>query len=53
MTKQEIRTKQKEFLRKYYFDYRPERHDAFVNRYKKEQHKIDEEQYQINREIYT
>lgn len=53
MTKQEreLRHKQKEFLAKYYFDYRPERHDAYVIRYQQEQKAEALEQYQINRKI--
>ena len=51
MEDREKRRKQKEFLRKYYFDYRAERHDAFVIRYTKEQDAKALEQYHINRGI--
>ena len=53
MEASELRRKQKEFLKAYYFDYRPERHDAYVIRYQKELAAKALEQYQINREINT
>jgi len=51
LQERELKRKQKEFLKKYYFDYRPERHDAYVIRYQKEQEAAALEQYEINREI--
>ena len=45
----EKRQKQKEFLKKYYFDYDPKRHDAFVIRYQKEQQADAEYRYRVDR----
>jgi len=47
MTKQE----QKQFFKKYYSDYNPKRHDAFVLRYVEEQKKKALNDYMVNRGI--
>jgi len=45
------RKEQKEFLKKYYSDYNPKLHDAFVMRYIAEQDKSASERYMRNRDI--
>ena len=45
----EGRRKQKEFLKTYYPDYNPVRHDVFVERYNKEIQAKAEKEYRVNR----
>jgi transposase len=47
----EERKRQKEFLKEYYPDYNPIRHDAYVMRYQGEQEKKAIKNYMVNRGI--